>query len=191
MVPSAYGKTCNDCNKKSSVSGIFVRGWYDAWLWRPLIRAWKYQPALQLSKLLGYFFEEIFTLLPPILVDPVIVPVPLSRRRRRARGFNQAEDLAKFLAAYFHSSVFSVLQRTRHTKPQAGLGAKARLRNVRGVFVYTGTESITGRDCILVDDIVTTGATVEEAARVLIASGAASVWVAALARSYAGLRKAQ
>jgi len=75
-----------------------------------------------------------------------------------------------------------VLERTRTAAPQAGLGRRERESNIRGVFTVRRPEQVDGRDILLVDDVITTGATAAECARVLLASGAARVDVLALAQ---------
>lgn len=121
------------------------------------------------------------------LVDAadLIVPVPLHRRRLFARRYNQASLLACALAKRAgRLCVLDALVRQRATPPQGRLGVAARQRNVRGAFqVRAGREAgIVGRRVLLIDDVFTSGATVGECARVLLAGGAAAVDVLTLAR---------
>lgn len=112
----------------------------------------------------------------------LIVPVPLHPRRERHRGFNQALLLAKPLAEATGLAVDSAaLRRVRHTIPQVGLGPNERAENVRNAFAAVSTR-IKGRHILLVDDVLTTGATMRAAAEALLASGAASVSAYCLAR---------
>ena len=99
----------------------------------------------------------------------LIVPIPLHPRRRRQRGYNQSELLARPLAqAVGVAYSATVLQRTRHTPPQVGLGPQARAANVRGAFTAAPDE-VRGRAVILIDDVLTTGATMTAAAEALLA----------------------
>jgi len=135
----------------------------------------------------------------------VLVPVPLHAARRRHRGFNQARDLA----AHLGLPVLAALRRTRATSPQASLAAGARRRNVRGAFALAPAppwtratwrlsrrarlartaDALADRVIVLVDDVVTTGATLEACARVLRAAGAADVRAVTVARAVIGRRR--
>ncbi|QQG49754.1 MAG: ComF family protein [Candidatus Berkelbacteria bacterium] len=96
----------------------------------------------------------------------VLVPLPLSRERLQERGFNQSEVFCEQLARRYGLSVWNGLKRSRHTKAQAELGRKERLKNVKGAFRVVGGETAP-KKIILVDDVITTGATLGEAARTL------------------------
>ncbi|MFQ5656565.1 MAG: ComF family protein [Candidatus Methylomirabilales bacterium] len=112
-----------------------------------------------------------------------IVPVPLHRSRERERGFNQAEVLARVIGRRLQRPVLrKALQRVRPTPPQAGKPRK-RFRNVRGAFTVRKPNEIHGRSLLLVDDVLTTGATVNECAKVLMKGGARRVLVYTLARA--------
>jgi ComF family protein len=107
------------------------------------------------------------------------VPVPLHRRRRRERGFNQAADLARQLRI----PVLPALRRSKPTATQASLPAARRHQNVRDAFEATGAaRALRGEVVVLVDDVCTTGATLEACARVLRAAGAAEVRAITAAR---------
>lgn len=111
----------------------------------------------------------------------LIVPLPLSKKRWRWRGFNQAEILGRELNAHFLYDLSLELKRAKHQKPQASLGEDERAENIKNAFIWTGAD-LSGRTIILVDDIVTTGATLNEAARVLKAAGAKRVYGLVLAK---------
>jgi ComF family protein len=119
-----------------------------------------------------------------------LVPVPLHPFRFWSRGFNQADDLARALAKG-ERPVMHALRRARATRPQSSLDAGARYDNVRDAFRVSGwtergrrrwRERIAGRTLLLVDDVTTTGATLDEGARVLLEAGAAEVRAVTLAR---------
>jgi ComF family protein len=108
----------------------------------------------------------------------LVLPVPLSRKRLRERGYNQAELISRQFARGTNAEVSSaMLMRKRHTLPQSGLRGKGlRTSNVAGCFALTGAAAaVAGRKVILLDDVVTTGATLLEAALVLRSAGARDI----------------
>ena len=135
-----------------------------------------------LAKLLGQAISGL-----QLPVDAVLIPVPLWPGKRQARGFNQAEAIARALCGLKPSSGIqldtSSLLRTRETASQTGLTRKQRRANVRGAFAVKNAERIRGRSVLLVDDVMTTGTTVNECARVLLRAGAKEVFVATVARA--------
>ncbi|RMF46375.1 MAG: ComF family protein [Deltaproteobacteria bacterium] len=112
----------------------------------------------------------------------LVAPVPLHPGRLRERSFNQSALIARKLARILHSNIDArLLTRTRPTGPQPGLRAEQRRVNLRGAF--TARKECCGYRVLLVDDVLTTGATVAEAARILKQAGAAEVQVAVLGRA--------
>lgn len=112
-----------------------------------------------------------------------LVPVPLHPRRLLARGFNQSRELARLISARRGLPIWQdALVRVRRTTPQMRLARGARAENIRGAFAGRA-ELVAGRQLLLVDDIMTTGATLEECARALLHAGAKRVDVLALARA--------
>lgn len=106
----------------------------------------------------------------------LVVAVPLSKRRERWRGFNQAELLANQVVNNFSWRFdYKNLIKTKHTKPQADLSAQARLANLTKIFVWRG-ENLAGYAVLLIDDVATTGATLNEAGRALKVAGATKVY---------------
>jgi ComF family protein len=115
--------------------------------------------------------------------DAVLVPVPLHPGRRWERGFNQAELLARALARRSglpHEA--RALRRRRPTTPQTGLTAAGRRRNMAGAFLVRRPDLVAGRTVVLVDDVVTTGATAMACARALRQAGARAVRLLTVAR---------
>jgi len=112
----------------------------------------------------------------------LVVPVPLHPRRLRSRGYNQSELLSRRFAKIRrleHSA--SILERTRETPPQTALGRAERAKNVRKAFL--ASTEVGGRKVLLIDDVCTTGATIQECARALLKAGAAEVHAAVVARA--------
>ena len=110
------------------------------------------------------------------------VPVPLHRARFRDREFNQAEVLARLLAKRSGKPVLRALQRIRYTSTQTRLNREQRMENLRNAFRVRHASTVQSRHLVLVDDVFTTGSTVDECARVLREAGAASVRVVTVAR---------
>lgn len=114
----------------------------------------------------------------------LVLPVPMHWRRRMAQGMNSPDLLAESLARHLDVPVVArLLTRCRNTPPQANLSLKQRFANIRGAFAVRADYDLGGAHILLVDDILTTGATCSEAARMLKAAGAARITVAVLARA--------
>lgn len=150
---------------------------------RDLVHAFKYADRLDLAPLMGRWMAQAGGTL---LADAdALVPVPLHWRRLWARRFNQAAALATVMAqASGVPLLLDVLKRTRATPQQIGLARAERARNVQGAFrVPTDRRSdVKGRRLVLVDDVLTTGATVDTCARALLRAGAGQVDVIVFAR---------
>jgi ComF family protein len=111
-----------------------------------------------------------------------IVPVPLNWRKQWSRGFNQAELLARHVAKHRGASVVNALRRKRVTGVQAGLATAGRRRNVAGAFALHANTDLTGKRILLIDDVMTTGATAGACASVLKRAGAKSISLLTVAR---------
>lgn len=148
---------------------------------RRLIHLLKYEGMEPLGATLGRRLAEPAGELAPY---DVVAPVPLHRSRRLERGFNQAELLGRGLARAAGGRLEpGLLARRRATQPQAGLTAAERRTNLRGSFYAPRREAVRGRKILLIDDVTTTGATLEACARALQRAGAASVVALTLARA--------
>lgn len=114
----------------------------------------------------------------------IITWIPLSRRRLRKRGYDQAELLARLIAKRHGFDCVRLLKKLRDNPPQSGTGSPEKRRaNVKGIYSCIKPQLVQGKTILLIDDIVTTGATLSEAAGVLKKAGAAGVYCAAVARS--------
>jgi len=116
--------------------------------------------------------------------DIFLVPIPLSSNRFKNRGYKQAEILAKALGKKFGFEVFNALERVKETRSQVGLDKKKRKENIAGAFKLKNKleNSIKNKNFVLVDDVLTTGATISEAGKILKKAGANRVWAIAFAR---------
>jgi ComF family protein len=160
---------------------------------RQAILELKFRRRERLGKRLGELLVEVWTGVEELaaLDAPVLVPVPLHSSRERERGFNQAqllaEGLKRGLARLPGSRTLEIaprcLWRTRATVPQTGLSLTARHENVRGVFAVSMPEVIRGRVAVLIDDVMTTGATLSACAAALKQAGAQRVLGLTLARA--------
>ncbi len=113
----------------------------------------------------------------------LVVPVPLHPIRRRSRGYNQSELLARHFCKRLNLPIDAkVLQRIRHTRPQVDVKAADRLANVAGAY-RAKRGNVEGKQVLLIDDVCTTGSTLSEAAKALLAAGAKTVSGYCLARA--------
>ena len=113
----------------------------------------------------------------------LVAPVPLHRHKRATRGYNQAELLAEKVAAHYELPLAArCLVRVRDTPTQTALSRAERQENLRGAFSVRESERVKGQAILLCDDVMTTGATASECARVLLAAGAKAVYVSVAAR---------
>ena len=111
-----------------------------------------------------------------------VIPVPLHKSRHRQREFNQSALFARHVARNLNAAlIINSLTKIRDTAPQVGLSYKERVKNVRNAFGTENKDNIAGKKIILVDDVVTTGSTIRECAKVLKKTGASRVYVVSLA----------
>jgi len=157
---------------------------------RDLVHLLKFQQVRPAADVLGRMLADTIAHLEPAMPvgTIVVVPVPLYRRKQAQRGFNQAEMIARAALKRlsrpkrFELCTGSLLRR-RETGSQIGLTRHQRRENLRGAFAVSDATRILKRDVLLVDDVLTTGTTAAECARVLLRAGAARVWVATVART--------
>ncbi|MDH3712426.1 MAG: ComF family protein [Gammaproteobacteria bacterium] len=178
-----HATTCGRCLRRRPK----YRSAYAAFVYAPpldhLVQCFKFGGRLEYGRLLGQLLVERLAVQPSCPVD-CLLPVPLHASRLRERGFNQALILARTLSRAASIPVARGLaKRNRATPVQTKLNASERRRNVRAAFSVRGP--VQGCRIALVDDVLTTGATVDELARLLLRGGAAEVHVWALARAQA------
>ncbi len=186
-----FGEFCPECRKEYHLDGCLIAGSYDQdEFLSSLVKSFKYKFIRDLGPELGRFLRLF-------LKDTeskasmfgwgvkrnlffggrefLVVPIPLHRRRLRWRGFNQAEILAREAFGERVEQGAGKLVRAKYTRPQVKLSESERAVNIKNCFVWEG-ENLAGRNIVLIDDVVTTGATLNEAARVLKENGAGKVW---------------
>jgi len=200
-----FGEFCYECGVGYSLDGVWVAGNYEEEIIAGLIKKFKYNLIKDIGDCLGKFlilftrdlinrnrissadlakgldyrkFEQTaeYSNILFNFSQNIIMPVPLHRKRKLWRGFNQAEIMAKIIADYFNAELFlDKLIRIKHNKPQAKLNKSKRQRNIKGCFAWRG-ENLRGRNIILMDDVATTGSTLNECAKVLKENGAGKIW---------------
>jgi competence protein ComFC len=183
---SIDGLTHPGCKSKYSIDGAFSAISYKGVV-KKLIYNFKYKPYLSDLKnsLVELFYEsiiqqEIFQKAYKFL--PILVSIPLYPSRLRKRGYNHAKLLADGLSKKLGLKQVEILVRARETKSQFGLNLKERKENLRDAFALDSKSKVKNANIFLVDDILTTGSTMFEAARILKKNGAKKVWGLTLAR---------
>jgi ComF family protein len=185
-----FARSTNRCTSCQLEAPHFSRavayGAYDGGL-RELIHLLKYDRVEPAAGVLGTMLATAIRKLNVAAESLLVIPVPLYRDKRRERGFNQAELLArKALKEVGWSNAQlanNVLDRIRLTVSQIGLTRPQRIANLRGAFRVSHLSRVRGRDVLLVDDVMTTGTTASECGRILRKAGARNIWVATVART--------
>ncbi len=201
---------CQDCKSVLEISGLhqnystqnlkdlYFSADYGNPLIKKLIHKFKYEPFIkELAKSLSSLIIEHFQLLDnkPDFFSPfqgqgfsywadfTLIPVPLGRKRLKWRGFNQAQEIGKELPNFFSIPLApDCLIKTRETLPQLELSDEERKENIKNVFLVKNKELIKQKRVLLVDDVYTTGSTMEEAAKVLKENGAKEITGIVVAR---------
>ena len=173
--------TCDHENLSRALAGIWAVAVYEGSV-RSAVIALKFQRQRRVAEPLGKLLAE--GILRWGISFDLIVPVPLHIRRFRERGYNQSELLARNCARFLRLPVENdVLQRVRATRPQTGLTASDRRQNVQRAFAITpSAERIAGKRILLIDDVTTTGSTLEAAAQALRAAHPSGIWAATVSR---------
>jgi len=210
---------CQDCQELLEISGfhrnystqnlndLYFAVDYKNPLIKKLIKLFKYEPFVkELAPSLSYLIITHFQLMdnkPDFLhealdqkashgADFILIPVPLDKKRLRWRGFNQAEELSKELAKFLKIPLIQnsrAITKGKETIPQVKLTDEARKENVRGAFLIKDRQLVKNRNILLVDDVYTSGSTMEEAARVLRIAGAKEIIGIVVARAKPGQDK--
>jgi len=183
---------CEACVRSENYFGIARAGGVYDHAMMAVIHSFKYSEKVQLAYPLSMLLLAVFLKYWRQRPIDLIVPVPLYKKRLRQRGFNQSYLIVKDWKALLATSWLPgqdvdidphILQRTRPTPPQTGLGRKDRMSNVKQAFVLASPEKVTDRRVLVVDDVLTTGATANECTRVLLGGGAKAVDILTVARA--------
>jgi ComF family protein len=177
-LPLAAAQTCGACLATPPPFAMTIAPWRYAFPADRLLRAFKYGGHLALADAFAAALAQAIAERCAPLPD-CVVPIPLSDARQRMRGFNHAREIARGVALHTGVPLCAGLRRVRDAPPQAGLARAARLRNVRGAFLFD--RRLDGQVIAIVDDVMTTGATLGAAALAALHAGAARVdaWVVA------------
>jgi ComF family protein len=169
------GNYCRNCRRKYQLSGIISAAHYDKIL-KKIIYAYKYDGVRELAKPLSrILIERLNGNFPRGRI--ALTAIPLHIFRQNERGFNQAELIAEKIASEFDLSYFQLLKRKINTKSQIDFAAIDRRKNLIGAFeIAKNHGKIQDRTILLLDDVATTGTTLNEAAKVLKKAGAKNVW---------------
>jgi len=192
LVPTGFqatGELCPECAfeappfDRAAAYGPYTNGL------RELIHLLKYEQIRPAAKVLGRMLADAAGTL-EMSGDVVVIPVPLHASKLRQRGFNQSELIASEAVRHLRNSAnahfameVAAMKRRRDTPSQVGMTREARAENLRGAFGVTSRALVRDKQVLLVDDVLTTGATVSECTRVLRRAGAQRVWVATVARA--------
>ncbi|MDR1067382.1 MAG: ComF family protein [Clostridiales bacterium] len=148
---------------------------------RDAVRRFKFNGRADYARAFAAFMAEKFTDACPTDACPVdkavIIPTPMHKKKLRERGYNQAELLAKNLASLMDAPFApKALARVKNTSPQYGLSYEQRRKNVAGAFLVVDSAAISGESALLIDDIYTTGATLDSCAEALLKAGSKKVY---------------
>jgi len=173
--PSFEGKTCEACLGYTQLAGASVGAFYEGSVKELILRLKFYRLRLAHEAAARLVTEQI----PAGLKFEIVTSVPVSAGRYRERGYNQSELIAKLVARQLGLPYLSLLGRLTSTH-QMGVSRAMRLQQIAGAFFVL--RRLRGERVLIVDDVITTGATLSECASTLVAAGAESVWGAVVAR---------
>ena len=175
--PHYYPEVVEDFDK------FFVVSQYHQAVLPDILHVFKYQYVIAAGQCLSDLAVDYLKTQGDLAID-VVVPVPLSKKRELLRGFNQATVIAQAICHEFGLSLNSgSLIRKFNNRPQVGLNAEQRWENVKNIFSVTDDTAFKDKKILLIDDVITTGATLRQCAKILKKSGAKEVWGLVLFKS--------
>ncbi|MCX6808313.1 MAG: ComF family protein [Candidatus Berkelbacteria bacterium] len=181
---SPEGKYCGNCRRNNGfvIDGVLVSARYDNLETKKIIAAFKYDGITELCIVLStIMYERIKAIKLP--KETLIIPVPLHKKRLKTRGFNQSYLLAQQLSMKLVLPLLGGIVRKKETHQQVGLDRSHRIRNMEDAFVCKNQLSLIGKTILLIDDVVTTGATLNACAKALKGAGAKKVIALVVAKN--------
>lgn len=176
------GQFCSNCRRKTALTGIIISAHYREGPLKEMIHAYKYDSIRALGQELAEIIcERLKNNLPS--GEKIVIPIPLHSKKEKERGFNQALFLAQIISQKLNLPLEkNTLIRTKNTKAQIKLKKKERIKNMRRAFVCSLPQKVRGKTILLIDDVATTGTTLNEAAKILRKFGARQVWGVTIAQ---------
>ncbi len=172
-------KLCIKCKSKSYLDEIIICANYDNVVLQKIIHYFKYKYIKDLSKPLEKILKEKYLQI-TLPSNLIIIPTPLHKKRQIERGFNQSELIAQKLNLPLTTNV---LYRKKNIKHQADLNKEEREKNIKDCFSVKNTHLVINRNILLIDDVITTGSTLNEQARLLKQNNAHKVWALTIAKN--------
>jgi len=181
------GEFCSICKKEFHLDGLISATAYADPFIKKAISLFKYPPfAKELAQSFAFLIISQLKLQNNKFGEFILSYIPLDRASLRRRGFNQSRLLAQELGKALNLPVYTLLEKIKKTKPQKNLNKEERKENIQNAFcvLKDAKEFVQNKKIIVVDDVYTTGATLNEAARVLKKEGAKEVWGITVAREF-------
>lgn len=169
-------------HQSTGIHSITTLGEYRNPFWRNAVGLLKFQRIQEVAEICAHLLVETDS-----ISGGILVPIPLHKKRLRERGFNQAELMAQHISEQTDAKILpNLLRRTTHTQSQTTVGHHERARNIHNVFSMNTLmrELVHGQTVLLIDDVITTGATIIEAASLIQQSNPTSIDVVGIARGH-------
>lgn len=179
------GKTCLECRKSISLTGVISVGKYESPLLRRGVYWLKFKGVKDVAKPMANLMISRMTVISPLQQlqqSAALVPVPLHKKRMLERGFNQSLELCEIVSAALKIPVWDIALRTKQTWTQAKLPDALRNKNVKDAFKVKAGAKISRSKLIIIDDVTTSGSTLDAVAKPLWAKGVKEIWGLTVAR---------
>jgi len=173
---------CKNCQEKTYLDNIWVSANYNNQILQDLIHCYKYQFIEELSSILSgimikYILDNNIFINENITQEnTIIIDIPLHKKRYLKRGFNQSDLLARDISNHFSIDKFNLLKRKKNTVSQINLKRSERQENIKDAFVINSNNISSNKKIIIIDDVITTGSTLNECAKVLAGQGFAEIY---------------